>query len=135
MPLRYLLDTNTCIRAMRANALSPLAQRFQRFQRELATSTIVVGELRFGAENSARVAHNHSEIDNFLGRLEAVLDFDHSAAEEYGRVRFALKNAPIGPLDTLIAAHARAAGLTIVTNNIREFSRVPGVAVEDWLVP
>jgi tRNA(fMet)-specific endonuclease VapC len=130
--LRYLLDTNTCIRAMRADATAKLAGRINRHAQQLCISSIVLAELRYGAENSQRIPENLLKIDKFLGRLPAVLDFDASAAAYYGRIKVALRRTPIGPLDTLIAAHALARDLIVVTNNTAEFSRVPGLRVEDW---
>ncbi len=130
--LRYMLDTNTCIYAMRAEATSRLAGRFNRHADQLCISSIVLAELHFGAENSQRVADNLMQIEEFVARLQVVLEFDAAAAAEFGRVRTALRNQPIGPMDTLIAAHARSRDLIIVTANTVEFSRVPGLMVEDW---
>jgi tRNA(fMet)-specific endonuclease VapC len=130
--LRYMLDTNTCIVAMREDATSRLAGRLTRYAAQLCTSSIVLAELRYGAENSRRIEENQAEIDLFIARLEAVLDFDATAAEEYGRIRVALRRQPIGPLDTLIAAHARSRNLVLVTDNVKEFRRVDGLAVESW---
>ena len=130
--LRYMLDTNTCIYAMRAEATSRLAGRFNRHAEQLCISSIVLAELHFGAENSQRVADNLMQIEEFVARLQVVLEFDAAAAAEFGRVRTALRNQPIGPMDTLIAAHARSRDLIIVTANTVEFSRVPGLMVEDW---
>jgi tRNA(fMet)-specific endonuclease VapC len=130
--LRYMLDTNTCIRALRADATSRLAGRFNRHATQLCISSIVLAELQFGAENSKRVAENLGEIAQFVARLQAVLDFDAAAAAEYGRVRAALRRNPIGPLDTLIVAHARSRNLVVVTGNVAEFKRVPGLQIENW---
>jgi tRNA(fMet)-specific endonuclease VapC len=130
--LRYMLDTNTCIRAMQVDATSKLAARLNRFSAQICTSTIVLAELQYGAENSQRIASNLMEIETFVARLSGVLAFDAAAAADYGRIRAALKKTPIGPLDTLIAAHALSCNLIVVTSNVREFSRVPGLAVEDW---
>jgi tRNA(fMet)-specific endonuclease VapC len=130
--LRYMLDTNTCIVAMREDATSRLAGRLTRYAAQLCTSSIVLAELRYGAENSRRIEENQAEIDLFIARLEAVLDFDATAAEEYGRIRVALRRQPIGPLDTLIAAHAKSRNLVLVTDNVKEFRRVDGLAVESW---
>ena len=130
--LRYMLDTNTCIRAMRADATSPLVTRFNRHATQLCTSSIVLAELHYGAENSSRIDHNLGIIAQFVARLQDVLDFDAAAAADYGRIRTALRQTPIGPLDTLIAAHARSRDLTVVTANVNEFVRVPGLAVETW---
>ena len=130
--LRYMLDTNTCIYAMRAEATSRLAGRFNRHPDQLCISSIVLAELHFGAENSQRVADNLMQIEEFVARLQVVLEFDAAAAADFGRVRTALRNQPIGPMDTLIAAHARSRDLIMVTANTVEFSRVPGLMVEDW---
>ena len=130
--LRYMLDTNTCIRAMRATAASRLAGHFNRHADQLCVSAIVLAELHFGAENSARVAGILTEIAQFVARLQDVLDFDAVAAADFGRVRSALRQQPIGPLDTLIAAHARSRDLVLVTGNVSEFQRVPGLQIEDW---
>jgi tRNA(fMet)-specific endonuclease VapC len=130
--LRYLLDTNTCIRAMRADQTSKLAGRFNRHATQICISSIVLAELRYGAENSQLIPENQLKIDKFLSRLAAVLDFDAPAAAYYGRIKVALRRTPICPLDTLIAAHALAQDLIVVTNNTAEFSRVPGLRVEDW---
>jgi tRNA(fMet)-specific endonuclease VapC len=130
--LRYLLDTNTCIRAMRADATSTLVGRFNRHAEQICTSSIVLAELHCGAENSRKVAHNLAEIEQFVARLQAVLEFDTAAAADFGRIRAALRKTPIGPLDTLIAAHARSRDLVVVTGNLEEFSRVPGLDIESW---
>jgi tRNA(fMet)-specific endonuclease VapC len=130
--LRYMLDTNTCISAMRVSATSKLAGRFNRHAEQLCISSIVLAELHYGAENSKRIAENLVEIEQFVARLQAVLDFDAVAAADFGRIRTALRKTPIGPLDTLIAAHARSRDLIVVTGNVGEFRRVPGLAVENW---
>ena len=130
--LLYMLDTNICIWAMRADATSRLAGRFNRHAEQLCISCIAPAELHYGAENSKRIAENLSEIEQFVARLQAVLDFDAAAAAEFGRVRVALRPHPIGPFDTLIAAHARSRGLTVVTDNVTEFGRVPGLRIENW---
>lgn len=127
-----MLDTVTCIHAMRADPVSKLLGRFNRFSAQLCTSSIVLAELRHGAENSQRVPENLQKIDKFVASLQAVLDFDAAAAADFGRVKIALRKKPIGPLDTLIAAHARSRDLVLVTSNTREFKRVPGLGVEDW---
>ena len=132
MSLRYMLDTNTCIRAMRADATSKFAGRFNRHAAQICSSSIVLAELHYGAENSKRVVDNLEALERFAARLESVLDFDALAAAEYGRIRAALRKNPIGPLDTLIAAHARSRSLIVITANVAEFARVPGLSVETW---
>jgi tRNA(fMet)-specific endonuclease VapC len=133
MSLRYMLDTNTCIQVLKFDATSKLVGRFSRHATQICVSSIVLAEMHHGAENSQRVAENLVGIQNLVARLAAVLDFDAMAAADFGRIKTALRRNPIGPLDTLIAAHARSRGLVVVTNNVAEFSRVPGLMVEDWL--
>ena len=130
--LRYMLDTNTCIRAMRADATSSLVGHFNRHADQLCISSIVLAELNDRAENSQRVTDNLLRIEKFVARLQSVLDFDTAAAADFGRIKTALRKAPIGPFDTLIAAHARSRDLIVVTGNVSEFGRVPGLVVEDW---
>jgi tRNA(fMet)-specific endonuclease VapC len=127
-----MLDTNTCIFAMKKNAA--VVSRFVAEQPfGVAISAVTEAELWFGVENSANPARNARTLHAFLAAVET-LPFDTLAAVEYGRVRFKLKQAgtPIGDRDTLIAAHAKAEGLTVVTNNVREYGRVEGLPVEDW---
>jgi tRNA(fMet)-specific endonuclease VapC len=132
--LRYMLDTNTCIHAMRADATSTLAARFNRHAEQLCISSIVLAELHHGAENSQRVADNLVRIEKFVARVQSVLDFDTAAAADYGRVRAVLRKTPIGALDTLIASHARSRDLIVVTGNLAEFTRVPGLIAENWFL-
>jgi len=100
----------------------------------MAVSAITEAELWFGVENSAKPEKNAETLRSFLATVE-ILPFDTLAAAEYGRVRVKLKQAgmPIGDRDTFIAAHAKALGLTLVTNNTREFQRVEGLLLENWL--
>ena len=97
-------------------------------------SSITLGELYYGAEKSARPPDNIAAIDEFCARIE-VLDFPAKAAAHYGAMRaeLARRGTPVGALDLLIGAHARAEGLTLVTNNLREFERMPGLNVENWV--
>jgi tRNA(fMet)-specific endonuclease VapC len=96
-------------------------------------SSIVLAELTFGVENSEYLDGNRRELDLFSARVAAV-PFDATAAWHYGQIRAALRRAgtPVGPNDLLIGAHARSLGLTLVTNNRREFDRMPGLKVENW---
>ena len=100
---------------------------------EVGVSSVTAAELHYGAERSSRPEQNLGALGAFLLPLE-VLAFGPEAAATYGGLRAALEKAgtPIGPLDTLIAAHAASLGVTLVTNNTREFSRVPGLEIEDW---
>lgn len=133
--LRYMLDTNLCIRVLRDR---PAGLRF-RFNQEadsLCISTIVLTELLHGAAKSARPEHNRREVESFAARLE-VLAFDASAADHAANIRATLEasGVPIGAYDVLIAAHARSRGLVVVTSNLPEFQRVDGLRSEDWLAP
>jgi tRNA(fMet)-specific endonuclease VapC len=131
--LKYVLDTNTCIYALKLQGR--VAERLrQHSPDDIATTIITVAELWFGARKSARPEATRREIDSFLEPL-AVLPFDRAAADVYARVRFDLERAgrPVGERDLLIATIGLARGLTVVTHNTSEFSRVVGLTSEDWL--
>ncbi len=133
MLLKRLLDTNVCIHVIRRRPPEVLSN-FERFEvGEVGVSSVTVAELFYGAEKSSRHEQNREALSRFLLPLEVVA-FGSEAAGAYGRVRAALERAgtPIGPLDTLIAAHAVSLGVTLVTNNVREFERVPNLDLEDW---
>lgn len=131
--LRYLLDTNLCIRVLRDRP-SQVRERFNREADGLCISTIVLTELLHGAAKSARPEHNRTEVERFAARLE-VLPFDAHAADHAADIRAALERLglPIGGYDLLIAGHARSQGLTVITSNLAEFRRVDGLRCEDWL--
>jgi tRNA(fMet)-specific endonuclease VapC len=128
-----MLDTNLCIRVLRERPAA-LSARFNRETGAMALSAVVMTELLHGAEKSARPAHNRREVESFAARLE-VLAFDHEAADHAAQIRAALerRGQAIGAYDVLIAGHARSRGLIVVTSNRREFERVEGLRVEDWL--
>lgn len=133
--LRCLLDANMCIYLIRQRSPEVL-RRFEEFEvGEIGVSVITVSELRYGVEKSKRPEQNRQALERFLLPLE-VVRFSLEATISYGRIRAALEKhgAPIGPLDTLIAAHALSLGTTLVTNNTREFERVPNLQIEDWTV-
>ncbi|AXM96785.1 type II toxin-antitoxin system tRNA(fMet)-specific endonuclease VapC [Pseudomonas plecoglossicida] len=131
--LRYMLDTNICILTIK-NKPQVVREAFNRHHGQMAISTVTLMELIYGAEKSAHPERNLSIVESFAARLE-VLDYDSRAAEHSGQLRaeLAMAGTPIGPFDQLIAGHARARGLVLVTNNLREFQRVPGLRMEDWL--
>jgi tRNA(fMet)-specific endonuclease VapC len=131
--MRFMLDTNLCIDLMRGKSRGAFDRLRALPVDEAAISTITLAELQFGASKSARRAHHESLIIAFCAPL-AIEPFDALAAEIYGTIRAKLEKGgtPIGPLDTLIAAHALSVGATIVTANVREFDRVPGLSVENW---
>jgi tRNA(fMet)-specific endonuclease VapC len=131
--LRYMLDTNLCIRVLRDK---PPAAR-DRFNREadgLCISSVVLMELFYGAEKSARPEHHRRAIEDFAARLD-ILAFDAPAAAHAAEIRADLerRGQPIGAYDLQIAGHARSQGLTVVTGNVAEFRRVDGLRSEDWL--
>lgn len=128
----YMLDTNICIYMM-GRPDGPLAARANEHGDELFVSSITLGELLFGAVKSTREAANRLAIKDFLSVLR-VIDFDVVAADHFGQIRAHLERAgtPCGPYDMLIGAHARSLDLTLVTNNRREFDRMPGLKVENW---
>lgn len=132
--LRYLLDTNVVIYVVKRRPIAVL-ETFSRHQGRMAISAITLAELLHGAEKSSDVARNLAVVDDFCSRLE-VLPYTAGAAAHYGSVRAALKMAgtPIGVNDLHIAGHARSLGLTLVSNNLREFERVPGLLLENWVV-
>ena len=131
--MRYMLDTNIVVYARNARPEAVL-ERFRRYRPEdLCVSAITLAELEYGAARSSRPEQNRLALMVFLSNI-AVLPFDADAAREYGTIRRALESAgsPIGANDCLIASHARSRGLTLVTNNTREFERVPGLRIENW---
>lgn len=131
--LRFLLDTNLCIRVLRDRPMT-LRGRFNDEAESLCISTIVLTELLHGAAKSARPDHNRREVERFAARLE-VLPFDARAADHAADIRASLerRGQTIGGYDLLIASHARSRGLVVVTGNLGEFNRVEGLRSEDWL--
>lgn len=131
--LRYLLDTNFCIRVLRDRPPT-LWARFNREADVLCISTIILMELLHGAAKSARPDHNRVQVAHFAARLE-VLPFDAEAAAHAADIRADLerRGQMIGGYDLLIAGHARSRGLVVVTGNLGEFNRVDGLRCEDWL--
>lgn len=129
--MRYLLDTDTVSFALR-HAGSVGEEIRARKPSELGVSSITVAELRYGASKrgSKRL---HTIIDTFLAEVEE-LAFDHRAAAHYGELAVDLeaRGLPIGMPDTMIAGHALALGLVLVTHNTRHFSRIPGLEITDW---
>lgn len=131
--LKYLLDTNIVIYVIKHKPLE-VRERFNSVFSQICVSSITVAELVYGAENSARPAHNLMVVENFLSRLQ-VLDYSTDAAIQYGNIKAHLKKAGqlISDNDLHIAAHARSRGLIMVTNNTKEFSRVPALQIENWI--
>jgi tRNA(fMet)-specific endonuclease VapC len=132
--MRFMLDTDTCIALIKRKPAKMLDKLTSHAPGDVGLSTITLAELRYGVAKSAQKETNASALDEFLLPFE-VADFNETAADAYGEVRAALEKGgtPIGPLDTQIGAHALSLGAVLVTHNTREFRRIHGLAVEDWL--
>ena len=131
--LKYLLDTNIVIYVIKRRPLEVMGV-FNENAGRMAISAITLSELFHGAEKSAKVAQNLAVVEEFASLLE-VLPYSAKASQHYGAIRTALERVgrPIGVNDLHIAAHARSEGLTLVTNNLAEFDRVPGLLTENWV--
>ncbi len=131
--LKYMLDTNICIYTIK-NRPEIVRRTFIERDGQMCVSAITQMELIYGVEKSSAPARNLRDVEGFLTRLE-VMDFDSAAASHAGQIRaeLAAQGQSIGPYDQMIAGHARALGLVVVTNNVNEFSRVPGLRVENWI--
>lgn len=131
--MKILLDTDICIYAINRRSPESLRRLHAYGAGDVAISAVTYAELRYGIENSARADESMPVLERFVLPLE-IVTFDADAARHYGRIRAALKRAgtPIGGNDLLIAAQALSLGLTLVTNSLREFSRVEGLHVEQW---
>jgi tRNA(fMet)-specific endonuclease VapC len=131
--LRYMLDTNLCIRVLRDRPAG-LRERFNAEAAALCISSVSLAELLYGAEKSEKPIEHRQKVEAFAARLDVLL-FDVEAAAHYGEIRAELERhgRVIGPYDLMIAAHARSRGLTVITGNLGEFRRVSGLRAEDWL--
>jgi tRNA(fMet)-specific endonuclease VapC len=131
--LKYLLDTNIVIYVIKRRPVEVMAV-FNDNAGRMAISAVTLSELFHGAEKSAKVAQNLAVVEEFASLLE-VLPYTAKASQHYGAIRTALERVgqPIGVNDLHIAAHARSEGLTLVTNNLAEFQRVPGLLTENWV--
>lgn len=131
--MKYMLDTNICIYTIKHKPPEVIKNFLRHNPDEMCISSITYAELMHGVEKSQAVERNRIAITLFLSAI-TILPFNQYAAEEYGKVRAELerKGTPIGPMDMLIAGHARAEELVLVTNNTREFFRVENLEVEDW---
>jgi tRNA(fMet)-specific endonuclease VapC len=131
--MKYLLDTNVCVDYLTGRHPA-VVKKIQRVApADLALSSVVVAELRYGADRSARPRANHARVDVLVAEIPS-LGFDLEAAAAYGRLRASLeaKGTPIGPNDMLIGAQALSRGLILATDKVREFRRVKGLKVQNW---
>jgi tRNA(fMet)-specific endonuclease VapC len=131
--LACMLDTSIAIYVIKRRPLAVL-DRFNRHQERLALSAVVLAELLHEADKSSDPARNLAVVEDFVSRL-VVLDYGAKAASHYGSIWASLERlgTPIGVNDLHIAAHARSEGLTLVSNNLREFERVPGLLTQNWV--
>ena len=133
----YLPDTNAWIHVLRKRGNPHVQRRFASHPpSDIALCSVVAGELYYGAERSVNPPAEYARVDAFVHRFPG-LPYDEPAAREYALIRAVLagRGLPIGQYDVMIAAIARAYGLKLVTHNTREFSRIPGLDVEDWELP
>jgi tRNA(fMet)-specific endonuclease VapC len=130
----YMLDTNICIYTMKKHPPGVFKNLRKLSPDSVGISAITEAELRFGMSNSSKPEHNHRILDEFLGPFQ-IVPFDSAAAAHYGEIRSHLRRngTLIGNMDLLIAAHARSLPVTLVTNNMKEFERVPGLKLENWV--
>ena len=131
--MRYMLDTNICIYIIKNKPKKVIIELKRHKPSEICVSAITYAELTYGVEKSMAVEKNRLALALLFSNIE-VLDFDIKAAIHYGKIRAYLEKqgTPIGPLDMMIAAHAISLGYTVVTNNIKEFQRVPDLKLENW---
>jgi len=131
--LKYMLDTNICIYVIKRRPIEVL-ETFNKFAGTLCISAITYAELCHGVEKSALPEHNRRQVEDFVSRLE-ILPYGDKAAAHYSEIRADLErqSKPIDVNDLHIAAHARSEGMVIVSNNLREFARVAGLRLENWL--
>ncbi|MBX2965046.1 MAG: type II toxin-antitoxin system VapC family toxin [Cyclobacteriaceae bacterium] len=132
--MSYLLDTNICIYLIKRKPQAVIERLNQIPLNQLCISAITIAELEYGVRKSSFPDKNQSALNEFLAPF-SLLAFDRRATTEYRIIHSELekKGTPIGPLDTLIAAHAKNLNLTLVTNNEREFSKVNGLQIENWI--
>ena len=131
--MTYMLDTNICIYAMKRRPEKVLQRLRAEINTGVCISSITLAELEYGMKHSSDPIRNEQALLRFLLPL-SILPFGPDAASEYGEIRAYLQSqgTPIGPLDMLIAGHARAEEMILVTNNVREFERVPDLQIENW---
>lgn len=132
--MRYMLDTNICIYVIKHKPESVFRKLKKIKPEDVCISSITYAELAYGVEKSVQPERNRLALSMMLSSIEIVA-FDDAAADEYGEIRAGLerKGTLIGSLDMLIAAHARSLGCTLVTNNTKEFCRVEGLEVVNWV--
>jgi tRNA(fMet)-specific endonuclease VapC len=132
--MEYMLDTNTCIYIIKRKPVEVI-DRFRQLRiSQVGISSITLSELEYGVMKSSRPEQNHLALAQFLAPME-ILPYDDAAALHYGKLRVHLEKhgTPIGSLDMLIAAHALSTGCVLITNNEKEFERVPSLEINNWV--
>ena len=131
--MRYMLDTNICIYVIKHKPETVFQKLQNTNPEDVCISSVTYAELVHGVEKSIAVEKNRLALSILLANME-ILDFDVDAADCYGKIRAGLEKngTPIGPLDMMIAGHAQSLGYTVVTNNVKEFSRVSALKIENW---
>ena len=131
--MELMLDTNVCLYLIKEHPPSVVERFATHAVGDIGISVMTLAELEYGVSKSGRPARNREALDQFISPLE-VAPFDRQATAAYGKLRTALekKGRTIGSMDLLIAAHALSLDVRLITRNIREFRRVPGLRVEDW---
>lgn len=132
--MKYILDTNICIYIIKNNPLTVVEKFKQLTPDDIGISSITLAELQYGVEKSQHQEKNRKALQHFILPLE-VIAFDDNAAVFYGNLRAQLekKGQPIGCMDLMIAAHVKSLQLTLVTNNLKEFSKVSELLLENWI--
>jgi len=132
--MKFILDTNICIYIIKQKPEKVFKRLRKLTVGQVGISSITYSELYYGVAKSKAVSQNEAALQQFVGPLD-VIPYPEEAASIYGEIRAGLERQgkSIGPLDTLIAAQARHQGLTLVSNNMKEFSRVPNLKVENWV--
>ena len=133
--MKYMLDTNICIYLIKQHPPKVLKHFKAHAVGDIGISSITLAELRYGVFKSQHIEKNQQALDEFILPLE-IADFDEKAAQEYGSIRAELERAgsPIGSMDMLIGAHAHALGVTLVTNNTKEFKQIKNLKIVDWSI-
>lgn len=131
--MRYMLDTNICIYAIKSKNETLLNNIIKHNPDEICISSIVYSELMYGVMHSKQLERNMLALILFLQNIE-IIDYDSSAAKQYGIIKheLSINGTPIGPFDSLIAAHAKSLNYTLVTNNEKEFERINNLRIENW---
>ena len=131
--IKYMLDTNIVIYVIKRRPMEVL-EVFNQHTGQMCISSITLAELFHGVEKSSRPEHNWRQVEDFTSRLD-ILEYGYKAAAHYGDIRADLEREgnTIGVNDLYISGHARSEGLTLVSNNLREFDRVKGLRMENWV--